>query len=292
MRASVVAASRLRSTGSAVVTRGLSCSVACGVFLSQGWNPFLLHWWADSLPLSHQGSPPNPPLPFLFFYFVLPSYVEIFLAPVGVWNFLLVFSRCSVRISPHVSVFLMYFVGEGKLHVLFLHHLDAIYSPSRFSKIFSYGQIDEASLLKKDHSLKNEIYLCYFLLIYLWYFTIAFYWLNLHLLILTYKIFFIIPFLLHFSPFVCQTNSFWKSPWSSMFMHIGVLCLTASHGKIHKDKSSVKGYLVSPEPCTVSGMLCWLNKWLRWSENNSSKTKHNHHSVTYSSNFHVSKKTA
>ena len=71
----------------------------------------------------------------------------------------------------------MYFVGEGKLHVLFLHHLDAIYSTSRFSKIFSYGQIDEASLLKKDHSLKNEIYLCYFLLIYLWYFTVAFYWL-------------------------------------------------------------------------------------------------------------------
>lgn len=291
MRASVVAASRLRSIGSAVVTRGLSCSVACGSSWVRDETHFSCtggripcHWATkEALPIS---------LFLFFFYFVLPSYVEIFLTPVGVWDFLLVFSRCSVRITPHVSVFLMYFVGEGKLHVSFLHHLDAIYSPSRFSKIFSYGQIDEASLLKKDHSLKNEIYLCYFLLIYLWYFTIAFYWLNFHLLILTYKIFFIIPLLLHFSPFVCQTNSFWKSPWSSMFMHIGVFCLTASHGKIHKDKSSVKGCLVSPEPCTVSGMLCWLNKWLRWSENNSSKTKHNHHSVTYSSNFHVSKKTA
>ena len=36
---------------------GLSCSVACGVFPDQGWNPCLLHWQVDSLPLSHQGSP-------------------------------------------------------------------------------------------------------------------------------------------------------------------------------------------------------------------------------------------
>ena len=28
-----------------------------GIFLTQGSNPRLLHWQADSLPLSHQGSP-------------------------------------------------------------------------------------------------------------------------------------------------------------------------------------------------------------------------------------------
>ena len=28
-----------------------------GIFLTQGSNPHLLHWQADSLPLSHQGSP-------------------------------------------------------------------------------------------------------------------------------------------------------------------------------------------------------------------------------------------
>ena len=39
-----------------VLTRGLRCSVACGVFLDQGLNPCLLHWQADSLPLSLQGS--------------------------------------------------------------------------------------------------------------------------------------------------------------------------------------------------------------------------------------------
>ena len=37
---------------------GARCSAACGIFLDQGSNPCLLHWQADSLPLSHQGSPP------------------------------------------------------------------------------------------------------------------------------------------------------------------------------------------------------------------------------------------
>ena len=30
---------------------------ACGIFLDQELNLSLLHWWVDSLPLSHQGSP-------------------------------------------------------------------------------------------------------------------------------------------------------------------------------------------------------------------------------------------
>ena len=37
--------------------RGLSCSVACGIFMDQGLNPGPLHWQADSYPLYHQGSP-------------------------------------------------------------------------------------------------------------------------------------------------------------------------------------------------------------------------------------------
>ena len=36
---------------------GLSCSAVCGNFLDQGSNPWLLHWQADSLLLSHLGSP-------------------------------------------------------------------------------------------------------------------------------------------------------------------------------------------------------------------------------------------
>ena len=55
--ASLVAEHRLQSTGSVVVTYGLSCSLACGTFLDQGSNPCPLDWQADSLPLDHQGSP-------------------------------------------------------------------------------------------------------------------------------------------------------------------------------------------------------------------------------------------
>ena len=40
-----------------VAAHGLSCSSACGIFVDQGLNPSLLHWQADSLPLSHQGIP-------------------------------------------------------------------------------------------------------------------------------------------------------------------------------------------------------------------------------------------
>ena len=36
---------------------GLSCSVACGIFLDQGWKPRLPHQQADSLTLSHPGKP-------------------------------------------------------------------------------------------------------------------------------------------------------------------------------------------------------------------------------------------
>ena len=31
-----------------VLAKGVSCSVACGIFLDQGLNPGLLHWWVDS----------------------------------------------------------------------------------------------------------------------------------------------------------------------------------------------------------------------------------------------------
>ena len=46
--ASVVVACGLESTGSVVVTQGLSCSSASGIFLDQGWNPCPLHWQVDS----------------------------------------------------------------------------------------------------------------------------------------------------------------------------------------------------------------------------------------------------
>ena len=65
MQASVDAAPGLSSCSSwalehrlnrTVVAHGLSCSEACGIFPDQGLNPCFLHWQADSLLLSHQGS--------------------------------------------------------------------------------------------------------------------------------------------------------------------------------------------------------------------------------------------
>ena len=47
---------RLWSTGSVAVALRLSGSAVCGIFPGQGSNPGLLHWQADSLPLSHRGS--------------------------------------------------------------------------------------------------------------------------------------------------------------------------------------------------------------------------------------------
>ena len=46
---SVVVACGLLSTGSVVVTNGLSCSMACGIFPDQGLNPCPLHCQAESL---------------------------------------------------------------------------------------------------------------------------------------------------------------------------------------------------------------------------------------------------
>ena len=46
---------RVAKSQTRLSTHRLSCSMTCGIFLDQGWNLCLLHWQADSLPLSHQG---------------------------------------------------------------------------------------------------------------------------------------------------------------------------------------------------------------------------------------------
>ena len=54
---SLVVVPRLSSIGSIVAAHGLNCSAACGILLAQELNLCLLHWQANSYPLSHQGSP-------------------------------------------------------------------------------------------------------------------------------------------------------------------------------------------------------------------------------------------
>ena len=46
----------LQSTGSVVVAHRLRCPAVCGIFPDRGLNLCPLHWQADTLPLSHQGS--------------------------------------------------------------------------------------------------------------------------------------------------------------------------------------------------------------------------------------------
>ena len=50
-----------------IVPQVLSCYTVCGIFLDQGLNPCLLHWQADPLPLSHQGSPNLSSIELIFF---------------------------------------------------------------------------------------------------------------------------------------------------------------------------------------------------------------------------------
>ena len=57
MWASVVASPGPWSTGSLIRAHRLSCSGAHGIFPDLGSNLRLLHWQADSLPLSFQRSP-------------------------------------------------------------------------------------------------------------------------------------------------------------------------------------------------------------------------------------------
>ena len=48
---------QLHHMGSVAEAHGLSCSLVCGIFPDQRWNLGLLHWQADSLPLSQEESP-------------------------------------------------------------------------------------------------------------------------------------------------------------------------------------------------------------------------------------------
>ena len=63
------------STGSViVVAQGLSSFEAWWIFPGQGLNLCLLHWQADSSPLSHQGSPVR----FFFFnQFIFPAFIRL-----------------------------------------------------------------------------------------------------------------------------------------------------------------------------------------------------------------------
>ena len=86
-RLSAVVVHGLLRTGSVIVVYQLSHLSVCGIVPGWGSNPCLLNWQADSLPLSHQGSPPDRillRLPCIFWITVL--FIRYFL-PVCVLSF-------------------------------------------------------------------------------------------------------------------------------------------------------------------------------------------------------------
>ena len=87
-----------------------SAVAACRIFPDQGWNLCLLHWQADSLPLSHQRSPrscfslshnPHPRLTFISLLLLLgyysPSPSQLHKTPSFPWGFLN--TSFSIRLS-------------------------------------------------------------------------------------------------------------------------------------------------------------------------------------------------
>ena len=76
----------LNVVASLVVAHRLGCSMACGIFPDQGSNPCTPYWQADSLSLSHQGSPA------VVFYILFLWLHWVLVAPCGISNL-----HCSVQ---------------------------------------------------------------------------------------------------------------------------------------------------------------------------------------------------
>ena len=96
------------------------------------WKPFLCH---SSHPVAQIPSRFFSFLLFFSFFFCPTQLCGNFLALLEVWGLLPAFSRCSVRVFPHVDVFLIYLWGD-ELHVLLLCHLDHIYEDMFYSLEF------------------------------------------------------------------------------------------------------------------------------------------------------------
>ena len=110
---------RFQSTGSIVIVHGFSCSVACGIFLDQGSNLYLLHQQVDSLPLNHLGNLQilcfyllSVLLNFLFFFvlfFFLEKHILLHLS----YKKIKFLSESSHRHNPFKGCFLFVFFSAG-----------------------------------------------------------------------------------------------------------------------------------------------------------------------------------
>ena len=88
----VVATPRLQITDSVVVVHGLSCSVACGIFLDQGLNLSLLHLAGSFLTTEPPGKPH-----ILFIHSCFDGQLDCF-------NLLTIVNNATVNTDVHVSI--------------------------------------------------------------------------------------------------------------------------------------------------------------------------------------------
>ena len=123
---SVVMADGLSSCGSWALAHKLSYSKACGILLDQGLNLCLLHWQADSLLLSHQGSPHK----FLFFSLYI-SYIHSWVS--YKWNHTLcipcvwVFAQHVFNLSILHMPFFAWLYHRMFMHFLTNRHLNCLF---------------------------------------------------------------------------------------------------------------------------------------------------------------------
>ena len=137
MQASVDAAPGLSSCGSwalehrlnrTVVAHGLSCPEACGIFPDQGLNPCFLHWQADSLPLSHQGSPGS-----ILFAILRTSWIWmlVFLPKLGKFSAIIFSNKISTPFSRPL-------LGAYKVKVCLVLSHKLLKPSSQYSFFFSF----------------------------------------------------------------------------------------------------------------------------------------------------------
>ena len=161
-QASVAATPGLWSTGSTVVGQGPSCSVVCGIFPDQGSNPCFLYSEANSLLLSHQGSPTcnfcftcafhnmnNISLPhFAKWSELLQRMIRLKVRWVCQQKWLWIWrswflahllvkldSEGSYELRPHLVCDLQFFISWKLLIFLAASSLWSLWSPFRFSKM-------------------------------------------------------------------------------------------------------------------------------------------------------------
>ena len=144
------------------MTRGLSCSTACGIFPDQGSNPYPLHWQADSQPLRHHGSPSAHFLSALFVFLVFIELHELHeINPLSVASFANIFSYSEneIRTLPNTI-----HKNKLKMDYLFKDHffLSTYYMPdaipgtgdktesktSAFRSLHSHGEKDNKRIYK------------------------------------------------------------------------------------------------------------------------------------------------